>query len=312
MHMESAITWTGSGLQRPECVLATQSGTLFTSDRRGGVMRIGPDGAQQRIGSSQMTPNGIALQADGSFLVANLGAGGGVWHLSRDGLATSWLMEIEGRALPGVNFVANDAAGRTWICVSALDTGDHYPVDAPSGFIALRDARGTRIVADDLNYTNECRLSADGRHLYVNETFGKRLTRFAVAADGALHERTHIASFGVGDFPDGLALDEEGAAWVVCVGSNRLYRVGRDGAAHAWIDDAEPEVTHRLEQAFAARRLTRPLLSQARGRRLRNVTSIAFGGTDRRTAYLGCLAGDALATFRAPAPGLVAAHWHWG
>lgn len=311
MRCAPLIAWTGSGLQRPECVLATAAGTLFTSDSRGGVMRIAPDGTQRLIGNSSITPNGIALRPDGSFLIANLGAGGGVWHLSREGSLTPWLMETEGRVLPGVNFVGNDALGRVWICISAQDTGDRYPVDSPSGFILLSDARGTRVVADGLNYTNECRLSADARHLYVNETFAKRLTRFAVAPDGSLSDRTVIACFGTGDFPDGLALDEDGAAWVVCVGSNRVYRVGRDGAAHAWIDDADPEVAQRLEEAFQARCLTRPMLSQAHGQRLRNVTSIAFGGPDRRTAYLGCLAGDALATFRAPAAGLRPAHWLW-
>ena len=35
-----------------------------------------------------------------------------------------------------------------------------------------------------------------------------------------------VAQFGEGDFPDGLTLDMEGGAWVVCVGSNR---VGPDG-----------------------------------------------------------------------------------
>lgn len=305
------ITWTGTGLQRPECVLATAGGTLFASDKRGGVMRIARDGTQQLIGSSEVTPNGIALQEDGSFLIANLGKGGGVWHLTPDGTLTPWLMEIEGRQLPGVNFVGNDAHGRIWICVSALDTGDHYPVDRPTGFILLKDERGLRMVADGLNYTNECRLTPDGRHLYVNETFSKTLTRFALAADGSLRDKTVIATFGAGDFPDGLALDEEGAAWVVCVGSNRLYRVARDGSAHAWIDDSIPEVARILEEAYVSRTITRPMLSQARGKQLKNITSIAFGGPDRRTAYMGCLAGDSLATFRAPAAGVQQPHWNW-
>ena len=55
----------------------------------------------------------------------------------------------------------------------------------------------------------------------------------------------------------------------------------------------------------------RPHLDAVKSARLRNVSSIAFGGPDRRTAYLGCLLGDSLLSFRVPAPGVAPAHWRW-
>ena len=70
------IQFIGAGLQRPECILATASGKLFMSDRRGGIMVIAPDARQHLLGKSDLVPNGIALQRDGSFLVANLGTEG--------------------------------------------------------------------------------------------------------------------------------------------------------------------------------------------------------------------------------------------
>jgi hypothetical protein len=42
---------------------------------------------------------------------------------------------------------------------------------------------------------------------------------------------------------------------------------------------------------------------------LQNISSLAFGGADRRTAYLGCLLGDRLACFRAPVAGHPPPHW---
>ena len=39
-----------------------------------------------------------------------------------------------------------------------------------------------------------------------------------------------VTQFGAGDFPDGLAFDEEGHAWVVSIVSNRLIRVAPDGS----------------------------------------------------------------------------------
>ncbi len=38
------ITAIGSGMKRPECVLATRSGDLFCSDARGGYNIVKPDG----------------------------------------------------------------------------------------------------------------------------------------------------------------------------------------------------------------------------------------------------------------------------
>lgn len=304
----------GTGLQRAECVLAGASGRLFMSDKRGGVMVIEPDGRQRLIGSSPLIPNGIALQRDGTFLIANLGPDGGVWLMGADGVPTPWLMEADREMLPRVNFVlhdVHDGEERTWICVSATETGDLYPVEAATGYILLRDRRGVRRVADGLRYTNELRIGADGRHVYVNETFGRCLSRFRIGSGGALVDRATVAEFDAGDFPDGMALDAEGGVWVVCVGSNRVYRVTPDGRRDTVIDDSRPECVEQLERAFIARTLTRTLLSAASGRQLHNITSVAFGGPDLRTAYMGSLAGGSLATFRVQVQGLPLAHWQW-
>ena len=103
------------------------------------------------------------------------------------------------------------------------------------------------------------------QYMFVNETFGRRLSRFKIGANGKLQDRATVAEFEAGDFPDGMALDEEGGVWVVCVGSNRLYRVTADGKRHTVIDDADPACIELLETAFISRKLTRPILSSATG-----------------------------------------------
>ena len=118
---EPDITYVGHDLNRPECVLACASGRLYMSDGRGGVMTIAPDGTQRLIGKSDLTPNGIALCRDGSFLIANLGKGG-VWRIDAQGEARPYLTEVDGRTLPGVNFVALDMQERIWASVSAHGT----------------------------------------------------------------------------------------------------------------------------------------------------------------------------------------------
>src|SRR5450756_2037156 len=45
----ATLQFIGEGLQRPECILAEQDGTLWTADSRGGVVLLRHDGTQQII-----------------------------------------------------------------------------------------------------------------------------------------------------------------------------------------------------------------------------------------------------------------------
>jgi sugar lactone lactonase YvrE len=306
------IGFVGSGLLRPESVLCTRKGDIFTSHRHGGVSWIRPDGTISRIGDGAVTPNGIALLPDGSFLLANHRDDGGVYRLTRTGEVMPWLMEVDGVRLPSVNFVYCDLQNRIWICLSTVRKGDdQYRHNVCDGFVVMIDERGPRVVAQDLCWTNECRVSAAGDKFYVNETFGRRLTCFDIAPDGALSGRETLAEFGPGTFPDGLALDEAGNVWIVSVGSNRVIQIEPNGRQNLIIEDSDPAHVARLDAALEAHLLTRPMLMDNHSVKLKNISSIAFGGPDRRTVYLGCLGGDALATFRSPVAGLAPAHWEY-
>ena len=309
------LEFLGTGLKRPECVLCTKAGALFVSDWDGGVTRIGPDGGQRRLlapASAGLRPNGIALSRDGSFLIAHLGeADGGVFRLCRDGALEPVLIEVAGETLPPTNFVMEDARGRLWITVSTPRNPRHlgYRRDLAEGFIVLVDQRGARVVAQDLGYTNEVQIDPSGQWLYVNETFGRRLSRFRIGASGGLSARQTVTEFGPGTFPDGLAFDREGAAWVVSIVSNRVIRVDREGRQEIVLEDSDAEHLGWVEAAYEAGTLGRAHLDRIASRRLRNVSSLAFGGPDLKTVYLGCLLGDSLASFRVPVAGWPLPHW---
>ena len=306
------VHFVGSGLSRPESVLCTRAGDIFTSHRPGGVSWIRPDGTQRRIGDSAIVPNGIALLPDNSFLLANHSDNGGVYRLTLDGVIEPYLMEVEGVPLPSVNFVYCDGFGRTWICVSTVRKGDNqYRHNVRDGFIVLLEGTQARVVADGLCWTNECRVDAQGTTLYVNETFGRRLTRFRIAPDGTLCDREVVTEFGAGSFPDGLALDVEGGIWIASVGSNRVIRVTPDGHQHIVVEDSDSAHLVELDAALEQHALTRSMLMNNRSARLKNISSIAFGGADGRTIHLGCLGGDALATFLVPVAGVPPAHWEY-
>lgn len=315
----SQLSWRGHGLKRPECVLATAKGDLFTADWRGGVAHLRPDGSQAlytaaRPDGAPLRPNGIALLPDGSFLLAQLGEeDGGVYRLHRDGAVTPWLLQVHGRPMPPTNFVLPDADGRTWVTVSTRrqPRAQGYRQSGGDGFIVCVDGRGARIVADGLGYTNEVAVHPSGAWLYVNETFARRLTRFALHADGRLGHRELVAEFGPGTFPDGLAFDEDGGAWVVSIVSNRLIRIAPDGTQTLWLQDADAAHLAWVEAAYDGGTMGREHLDGIRSHTLQNISSIAFSRPDRRTAVLGCLLGDRLATLPLPVAGAAPIHWNF-
>lgn len=306
----------GTGLKRPECVLCTSDGRVHASNWDGGVSLLSPEGEQRDLlaeqGSPEVQPNGICLQPDGSYLLAHLGADeGGVYRLSPSGAVTPFLLELEGTVLPPTNYVHLDSKGRTWITVSTRQVPRSlgYRPDVADGFVVLVDEKGARIVADGLGYTNECVVHPDGERIFVNETFARRLSSFDIASDGSLSNKTTIAEFGAGTFPDGLTFDREGGIWITSIVSNRVMRISADGEQQVMLEDNNPAHLDWVEAAFQEGTMGRPHLDKCKSNRLKNISSLAFGGPDLTRIYLGCLLGDAVAVYESPVPGYPPVHW---
>ncbi len=310
------VEFVGQNLVRPECVVCNASGRIFTANFDGGVSVIEPDGTTWHLlgnGSFTLKPNGICLEADGSFLVTHLDdVDGGVFRLRPTGDVEPFVLEVEGKKLPPTNFVHRDVHGRVWITVSTRlqPRMKGYRNDIADGFIVLADDRGVRVAADGIGYANECLLHPDGKRLFVNETFSKRVSFFDVADDGTLSKKRVFRELDDGEFPDGLAFDKNGDVWVVCVVSNRLLRLKMDGSKSTVIDDADPERIAWVEAAFQKKMMRKEHL-QAGGSLFKNVSSIAFGGPDLRIAYMGCLLGNQIPCFRSPIAGTPPPHWNY-
>lgn len=302
----------GPGLNRPECVLATPQGTVYAPDWTLGIARIALDGTIGRAIEADLIvrgflPNGIALTPEGDFLFANLGEVGGVWRVGPTGPAAPFAIEVEGRPIPPANFVLVDGE-RVWITVSADRRGHaHFTDRETTGQILLVEGSRARVVADGLTWTNEMRLSPDRRFVFVNETFACRTTRFVLAADGSLSNPVQVV-LPSGTFPDGMAFDAEGGLWVVCVVSNRILRIAPDLTWTVVFQDLAPDF-EALAAAHADQALTRDMILNSRGARVSNLSSLAFGGPDLKTLYLGGLGVDRVQVLTSPVPGLPMAHW---
>ena len=334
-----------SGLTRPECVLATSNGDLHSADWRGGVAISRTQGKPSSLISVKpyphtggglatrteplphtaneewpLRPNGIALAKNGGYLLANLGeTEGGIFSLSLEGELDPLITHIDGQDIPPSNFVVEDRETRIWFTVSTrrIPRDRAWRADVSDGFIAVHDEKGTRIVADGLGYTNEIAFSPDGLWVYVNETYARRVSRFALHPGGVLGAKELVAQLGPGNFPDGLVFDAFGGLWVTCIVGNRVLVVRPEGGPQAGevqtvLDGGDAAYVAQFEAKYRAGTLTPADTASCGQSTLGNISSLAFGGSDLRTAYLGCLLDDKIRAFPVPIAGATPLHWHFG
>ena len=307
----------GHQLVRPECVLSASSGDIYVAHYGSGVMRIRPGGQQELFaasGEERIATNGFAIHPDGSFLIADLGDRGGVWKLGRDGSLLPFVTKVHGCKLPQTNFVSIDDQQQVWITVSTrqVPRDRAFRSDVHDGFIIRTNLDGTAacIVADGLGYTNEAHVDPSGCWLYANETFARRLSRFAVRA-GALGQRETVFQFDGADFPDGLAFDDDGGIWVACIVSNRVWRIDRAGQAELVLSNKDDPYCADVVAAFQSAAMRQDHIRNVPTSRLGNVSSLCFGGKDRELCYLGNLANQYILRFRSPWTGALPPHWRW-
>lgn len=324
----ASIQFIGRDLQRPECIIAQPDGTLWSADARGGVMRIGPDGGQQllaptltdsapvdfqqRYVQSQgaSLPNGLALTADGDFIICNWGLDR-IERLDRRGHLTVLHDHLEGRPLGKTNFPLRDSRGRIWFTVTTTQQPwtDSINSGVLDGYIGVIDEQGIRIVAEGFGGTNEIRFDDREEWLYVVESNVRRISRLRLRPDGSLGEREVYGPAELEGFPDGFAFDTYGNLWVTLVMSDKLIALSPDGEVLTLLDDGDPQATARLNRHYADKTLTPDIMQAARGTLAPWLASITFGGPDLRTVYLGSLQGTRIPYFRAPVAGQPLIHW---
>jgi sugar lactone lactonase YvrE len=135
--------------------------------------------------------------------------------------------DTSGLSPRGWNEIVVDGRGNAYINAPGFDLmagGEFAP-----GIVALvaPDA-SARQVADDIAFPNGMAVTPDNTTLIVADSYAKKLTAFAIAADGSLSNRRVWADLDDG-VPDGICLDAEGAVWYADVPNRRCVRVREGG-----------------------------------------------------------------------------------
>lgn len=280
------FTCVGHDLSRPECIVEAPDGTLWVSDNRCALTRIDRDGTQTRVGTIGGAPNGFARDRQGRFWIADID-GGRLCRMTADGRHEVVLDRFGDAPLGAVNFVLSDGEDTLWVTVSTRTEPRSRAVQAPipDGYLLRIDGAGdgpvtARLAADGFHFTNEVRIDAQRRHVYVAETAIGAVTRLALRSDGRLGAPEPFGPRPL--FPgarvDGIVFDADGNLWVTEITRNAIIVIRPDGSAHTVFEDPAAAV-------------------------LQVPTSITFTGPDRRTALVGSLKADRLASFRSPVPG---------
>jgi len=281
----SRVNTIGSGLARPEGVMALTDGTVVTADARGCCGRIHPDGTTAFYGDVGGVPNGICLDRQGNCIIANIGSGR-VQSLAPDGIHTDLFSEADGRPVNSPNFPFIDSRNRLWVSNStARDLEEALRHPALDGSVVVFANGRARVAADGFMFANGIALDAKEEYLYVAETTRRAITRLQITPEGSLAGREVYGPEPLADlgFPDGIAFDEAGNLWVTFPAWGAVGYVTPGGRLHIVLEDRRMEV------------LKRP-------------TNICFGGEDRRTAYIGSLEGQTIPCFRVKHPGRALVH----
>jgi sugar lactone lactonase YvrE len=209
-------------LHGPEDVAVDRDGRLYTGDRDGRILRVGPDGHAEVFADVGGRPLGLAFDEQGHLLVANHGVG--LQSVTPDGTVTVLAAGAAGRRILFANDLVVGADGRVWFTDSSAryntttlgDSESTYLlpdfVDGrPSGRLLVFDPTSGRTnqVLDGLYFPNGLAFPAHGRTLWIAES-----NRYRILEHDLTTGDTTVLRDALPGVPDGINLDSDGAMLV--------------------------------------------------------------------------------------------------
>lgn len=213
-----------------------RDGQLWISDMYAHrVLTVDASGRSRTIAELDDKPSGIGFLPDGTPVVVSMRKRLLVHLLDGKNETYCDLKPIPGEFL---NDLVMGPSGRAYLGNRFPYKGDFRqayglnatpPVETSSqeNLVLVCEDRTMRVVARNFSAPNGIVMSPDGRTLIVAETRGKRLTQFTIDEDGGLSNRRLFADLGQN--PDGICLDEEGAVWASLPFAGEFIRVLEGG-----------------------------------------------------------------------------------
>ena len=214
------------------------------------IHRCAADGGARRSWDAPGQPGFVVPASDGGMICA---LEDGLYRFDPASGAFAALRKLED-ALPGNRFNDGyvDGGGNLW-----FGSMDDDQVQATGSLYRLDRHGGLSRADEGYIITNGPAVSPDGGTLYHTDTPLRRVYAFDLRGDGVLANKRVFLQLPEGSRPDGMAVDCEGHLWVALFGAGRI------------------------ERYTAAGRLVGSVRFPCT-----NITKLAFGGEDLRTAYV--------------------------
>ncbi|MGC3979649.1 MAG: SMP-30/gluconolactonase/LRE family protein [Steroidobacteraceae bacterium] len=300
----AAFTVVAEGLQAPEAPKPQTDGSILVCEMARGTLSRVTKGNIEVIAELGGAPNGVAIGPDGAAYVCNNGGfkfarqgalimpsgpldKPGIASLQRVDLRTGQhrdlYLKLGDQPLRAPNDLVFDHSGGFWF----TDPGAVVAGQAQSGSINWAKADGSQIkFVCGLPQVNGIALSANGKTLFVATTRSPQIHAFTIVAPGELLKdakgtaisRIHAHGMDNTGF-DSLALDSQG---YLAVGTLNFADTGT-GCITVIAPDGRSERVDFPEKF---------------------VTSIGFGGKDRRTAFITLTTSGKLVSMEWPRAGL--------
>lgn len=256
------------------------------------------------MGNAGGEPNGINMDPQGRIIIANFG-NGLLQRLDPDtGKIDVLCSQVAGRKLSTSNYPIIDSAGNIWCShsTSSVPFTDSLDRRADGLLYRVRPDGTADIMAKAIQFANGLALDAAESHIYVCQTTGCNVRRYAIKGDGTLGKAEQygpllgeyvwpLPARGASSsdvpqrlgFPDGCGFDAEGNLWVTLVAANQIVAITPAGKLVTVIDDPSGKV-------------------------LNTPTNVTWGGADMRDLYIGSYATNYVLKTRSPVPGLPLVH----
>jgi gluconolactonase len=234
-------------LDHPEGLAVHPDGSVWCGGERGQIFRVAPDGSDiVQVASTDGFCLGMAFDRGAEHLYVCDLKHAAVFRVA---VATGAVERFADGAPAGTfripNYPAFDADGRLYVSDSHA-----FGTPGPGVWRVEPDGRAELWYGEDVVFANGLALSADGRSLYVAETFANRVFLIPVRDDGSAGERREVADLP-GSWPDGLALDDEGYLYVGCYEPSRVLRVTPSGRVNTlYHDPSAHTLAHPTNLAF--------------------------------------------------------------
>jgi len=266
--MERSVSVFATGFKFPEGPVFDRDGNLFVVDvDTGEISKISPEGQVKTFVNTGGGPNGAKFHANGDLFVADRQKG--IIAISPDGKMRVIVDHYQGKKFYGPNDLIFDSRENLYF------TDPHgSSAENPFGCVYRFSSSGElTCLASGLAFPNGLVLSQDERFLFVAITRKNRVLRFVL--DPPPFRSYLFSQLSGGWGPDGMAFDVAGNLYVAHYGGGDVVILNPKG-----------DLIERVPVSGG------------------HPTNVAFGGPDRKTAYVTEVATGSIYRFDADHPGL--------